>query len=360
MIRWRALALLPLLAAAGCHPDEGTYTHKTKLEAFPGGYHGRVSQDSSAVQRSTHMDTTVYVCGVEFDDGYDWRHDGSYGAATGRLVVFRDGSRSLEIPAGAGNTWSLDPDLHHLMGGHIYTESCTAEGTVIGRDGEVLFCYAGREVLRGLVVEGDDVYTLGQSRSGSGFSLRCNGTVIFSSEDGVISGEMSDSPDYPTGALYRDGGHLYFCYCRGVTATGSGKAWFVVEDGRETQVLSELDGSVSYDIRVCSGEISVGRRIYSETCEYLYVSGEERAQLLVFSDGTFSLYAAKAVIPRRFFHTYYIFSWRVAALCGTSVYMAVTPSGEDHEPYLWRDGKTRSMPIDGFLTAVEVVLTQKE
>ena len=356
---------LALLSPTGClsgEEDDCTVAHKSRLEAFSSisSGRGRAGEDSSDVRRSAQADTLVYVCGVEFDDGYDWRHDSTYGAASGRLVLFCEGVRTLEVPAGAGQTFSLDPDMHILSDGHLYSEGCTSSSTVIGRDGEILFSYEGRESLRGLLVEGDDVYTLGQSRTGQGFSLRKNGELVFSREDGTVCGGLFDSPEYPTGALYRDSGHLYFAYSRGLTSSGSGKAWFVYEDGRETQILSDLDSTVSYDIRIRSGEVSVRKVTPTVMNEYIYSSEEGFAHLLVFGDGTFSLYSPRAIIPRRFMQTYYVFSWRVVCLCGRCCHMTVTPSGEDSVPYLWKDGEGAEIPINGFLTAVEVVLTGKE
>ena len=350
------MAALAILCMAACHKMvDSTTAHRSKLDAMGGRGLSREQGDSLGVNRITVPDTVVFVSAVEFGSDYDWRRDTSYGAVTARIVLFRDAVRVLEIETDGVRT-SADADFHHLLGGHIYTEGCDRSHTYVGRDGETLFSYSGRELICGLIPSEEGLYTLGQSRSGKGLSLRLNGEMLFEDREGSVSSRMSDSPLYPTGALYKDGEHMYFSYSRPITAGGQGKAWFVVEDGRETQILSDLEGKERYDIRVRSGDIEISSISSGDDKRcYSYEDGPYRAMLCLFQDWTFSFSSMRAVIPRRFSRTYFMFSWRNAALLGKSGYCAVTPMSEGSQPYLWHDGYATKLPLNGFLTAVEVM-----
>jgi hypothetical protein len=328
-------------------------TGKTRLEAFRDRY--TVSSRGTAVpgHDPEARDTIIYMSSVEFPDGYDWRRDTSYGEITGRLAVYRDNVRILEVPAGPGFLAGLDPDLHHLVDGHLFTESCTDAATVIGLDGEKLFSYPGRELLCGLLVEGNDVYTLGQSRTGRGLSLRRNGEELFSRSDGALAAHISDRVDYPTGALYRDGGHLYFSYWR-PSSDGSGKEWFIVEDGTESRVAVPDDRI--YDIRIRDGvpELSPVKPLYVSL--YSYQEGDLKDVVAVSKAGKLTVYSPLWPASKHIDQPMLFLSFRNACLAGKSLYIAMNPlSGE--RPFLWRDGDTLfSLDINGFVTEVSVTL----
>lgn len=319
-----------------------------KLEAFGDRYVEGVRGGGVPVHPRAEKDTVVYMTGVEFPEGYDWRRDSSFGEVNGRLVLFRDSIRVLEIPAGAGSIASLAPDLHHLCGGHIYTESCTEEGTVIGRDGEMLFSYPGRELLCGLLVEGDDVYTLGRSRSGQGFSLRRNGVEVFSRPDGGIAAQFSARPDYPSGALYRDERHMCFSYWR---PSGDDKEWYVVKDGTESPVAVP-DGRM-YDIRIRDGVLDISPVKSSAVRVFNYVEGSWKSTVVVSKVGGLTIYSplwpTYSVISGQML----FLSFRNASLFGHRLYMALNPLDDDEAPFLWRDGQSLySLGLHGFVTEV--------
>ena len=104
-------------------------------------------QPSSHDKPSDDGSTAVYVTGVEFPDGYDWRTDSLYGVINASVVLYRDDERILTIPAGASEQVSPDPDMHHFLAGDLYTEYSDASGTTVKRNGVRLFAYEGREVL---------------------------------------------------------------------------------------------------------------------------------------------------------------------------------------------------------------------
>lgn len=341
------IMLVPLALAAACTLEN---TGRTRLEAFPDRYSVRPRGEGDG-HAAVAMDTVVYVAAVDYPEGYDWRRDTSNGAVTGRLVLYRDGVQVLSVPAGAGCRVSLDHDLHHLAGRHLYTEYCTADGTAIGRDGEELFSYPGREFLCGLLVEGSDVLTLGQSRSGSGFSLRLNGEELMSRQDGTVASHISDNARYPSGALYRDRGHLYFSYYKD-DPQGGGRSWYIVEDGVETKVDPGREGML--DIRMKEGEMSVTVVTAGSLKDWMYSSEGQYAWLTTLSDGSIALYAP-CKSGRIYMDPFYLLSFRNACLAGKNFYMGLNPL-DGGRPWIWKDREEEyRLDINGFITAVGLV-----
>lgn len=340
-----------VLFLCGCEKQavEGA-AHKSRLEAMGGVRHyGKVDDGTGRSQKS---DTVVYVSAVSFPEGYDWRRDSCYGEVNGRIMLFKDGVPEISVDAGAGHGVSLDPDRHHLMGGRLYTESLSGDRTSIGRDGVELFGYAGRENLCGLLVEGDEVYTLGQ-RLGGGFALRRNGEILYSRESGTVAAHMSDNCDYRTGALYRDSGHLYFSYCLPVD---DGYSWYIVEDGKESRVDTQSKGWL--DIRVKDGETVISPVSSSQMTYYIYNGDIAGATVSIRrSDG--SLWAIgpgnrHADLPGSGY--YYFFSFRNAFVLGKRFYIATTDKEKGTAPFLWQDGAVTTLGINGFVTEVEALV----
>ena len=352
LIMKRLFAFLLLSAVfPGCVRD-GDGLHK--LDAFSDRYAESVRGGGVPVHAQPRTDTVLYMTAVEFPEGYDWRRDTSSGEVQGRLVLFRDSLRILDFPAGPGYSASLDPDLHHFAGGHIYTESCTADETVIGRDGEVLFSYPGRELLCGLLVEGDDIYTPGRSRSGEGFSLRRNGEEIFSRSDGGIAALYSANPSYPSGALYRDRGHLYFSYWRPLDEDSDIKLWYVVEDGAESRV--EVPDGRMYDIRIRDGTPVITPMKYSAIGVYNYYEGEWKDVVVVSRIGHLTVYSPLWPTYLYIEPLMLFLSFRNACLSGHRLYIAMNPLSEGGQPYLWQDGEIMyPVGVNGFITEVAAV-----
>lgn len=352
MVMKKTIGLMLILSAlSGCVRESGGIH---KLEAFGDRFVESSRGGGVPVHAQPHADTVLYMTAVEFPEGYDWRRDTSRGDVRGRLVLFRDSLRILDFPAGAGCAASLDPDLHHFAGGHIYTESCTADETVIGRDGEVLFSYPGRELLCGLLVEGDDIYTLGRSRSGAGFSLRRNGEELFSRPDGGIAALFSSNPSYLSGALYRDHGHLYFSYWRPLDGDGDTRLWYVVEDGAESRV--EVPDGRMYDIRIRDGAPVITPLKFSPLGVYSYYEGTWKDVVVVSRDGRLTVYSPLwptyvGIDPLMLF-----LSFRNACLSGHRLYIAMNPIEEGGRPFLWRDGEIMyHIGVNGFVTEVSLV-----
>ena len=142
-----------------------------------------------------------YTVGVDYPEGYDWRSDEEKESVRCSLVVFADGIPMMKVPVGQEYEISSDPDMHRMLGGNLYTDYSTAEETVIKRNGTLLFRYTGCEMIVGMAVEGDYVYTLGLSRSGAGFSFRRNGEILL---------ERNDCHAYPRLQRIEDGFSLAF------------------------------------------------------------------------------------------------------------------------------------------------------
>lgn len=351
------ISVIGISLIAGCTGNEDDVCHKTRLEAFGDRYRPH-TKDSISLRGSVTPDTAVFICGVEFPPDYDWRRDTSFGNIQARIILMRDGCRVMEIPAGGGSHASTDPDLHHLVDGHVYTEFTYGKGTVIGRDGADLFTYQEKEILRGLMVEGDEVWTLGQYKDKDGFALRRNGVIVMEKENGQVAGRITDRMDYPGGALYRDSGHLYFAYWRPAAAGSMDRAWYIVEDGQETQVQVESSGI--YDIRVKDGTVIKTPVTPSHSLYNKYTDGETTVTVVAYSDGSIliSYPGMKCDDPEK--GGYYFFSYRNACLSGKTLYLALTPFEKGKAPFLWRNGTVSEIEMNGFVTAVDVSVLPRE
>ena len=132
----------------------------------------------------------VYVTAFDYQKGYDWRTDPEKGVVKCSLVVFADALPMMKIPVGDTYEVSSDPDMHRMIGGHIYTDYSTETETVIKKDGLTIVRYDAREMICGMLVQDDTLYTLGHPRSGEGFALRKNGEVLLERASGRSSGRL--------------------------------------------------------------------------------------------------------------------------------------------------------------------------
>jgi len=173
----------------------------------------------------------IYLAGVEYPPDYDWQRDTAYGTVACNLILFRGKERILTIPAGPEREISPDPDMVRIFGGHLYTDYSTATETVFRRDGKELFRYPGRERIRGFLLVGSSVHTLGENRDGEGFSYRIDGKTVFERKSGTILGGQA-IPFFEGGALNRDEGKVWFSY-------KTAKNVYLVGDGVEEAVPAE-------------------------------------------------------------------------------------------------------------------------
>ena len=353
--------------------------------------------------RDARTDTAFYVLGVEFPTRYDWRKDSLGGNVDCRLVYFEGQKRILEIDAGPNCDIRPFSDRNRLWGRHLYSDFIKDSSTVICRDGEVLFSYDGRELMRGFMVNVDGVHTLGQNRGGEGFSYRINGREVFSSSKGFVLGDAFDS--YPrSGALDVDDGKVCFAYYIG------DDYYFVREDDYEAVEVPEDVGKI-LDIRSIGGEIYVaaeslygpqlvlvgpedraicqtnkaigfdrcrivrsGDEVYVKAMVKLWKGGEECCLWtedgervlsggdFFFESSDFAYYCSNAskgiygisaggemYAPQTISNTF-------GPRCGTyrngAFYLALTPSVSGFNPFVWVNGRELAFAMNGYLMEV--------
>lgn len=379
----------------------------TPLDEPPaGGYFRRPPADTpSAVTDSLQQslpeppapvpDTLLYCSAVRFPDDYDWQRDTAYSAVPFELLLYRDGTPVLTLAWDQDACFGPDPDLHHLLDGHLYTERMSGTQTRVGCDGTELFRFDGREFLVGLLPDGEDLYTLSRKTSGAGgFSYRRNGTVLLESDTGMPFGDLSDSSYSPTGALYRDGGAIVFCYQEGtdVRLVRDGVAATLEErflpgtlldcklhDGRETLLQTDYAGALVYSGRlwfhetgsVVTGYFFSGRaRGFSgwmdgSTDTFPRQLCREEAILFYGPEGAFAISAdaagnvrwygpdgaGSAGLPAR------LFSPKCAAVAGGRPLLALTPLDTSLPPRLTWGTRKWEISLNGYISAVAVELS---
>ncbi|MDE6870868.1 MAG: hypothetical protein K2J62_01955 [Bacteroidales bacterium] len=203
---------------------------------------GRTEQGGSEEQKKQK---SLYVTGVEYAEGYDWRPDLGCSADNCKVFLMKDGTRIMEVDVGYSACISADADMHRCIEGHLYTDFSTDMETVIKRDGAELFRYFGREMIARMVVRDDGIYTLGQPRSGSGWTYRKNGEILLHKGSGnLVSG------------LYEDLGKLYFSYEDYIgTPSGTVTRYYMVENTIPTAIQTTDDIIKIDDIRMIEGTL---------------------------------------------------------------------------------------------------------
>lgn len=409
-------ALLP--AIYSCEPDfHSIDPYKTRAEALSGGSSSGGGGHSGTNPAIPVRDTTVWVSGIDFPDGYDWRQDSLYGGVAARVVLLRGQEQVLDLPAGAAQHVSAQADMHHLVDGHLYTEYSDESSTYIKRDGKDLYKFADAECLRSILPFGNDIYTLTQKRSGNGFVLRRGSEILMERDEGVVQGTFGEGAEPQYGALYINDGHICFSYTRRLGSQGSQMAFYIVVDGVEAQQYSD------------KGEIIAARQVGDDIClltlnrtsgllmlkvgkhEYviqnqkvssvknvaisslngqifmaatilfangnghtgIWIGGElqraisGRSVVLRENDtvcymsennnGDLLLYNSNGLKTNEI-RQHFLFSQNCGQLCGGKLFLATTSSADDH-PVLWQDGKSEEIDIHGMLTGISVVVTDR-
>ncbi len=393
MLHHHLLLAGALLFSAGCIPE---------TQWLPTGHprsdcHSR-KPPSGGSSLPDEKDTVVFMTGVKFADDYDWRKDSDYGLAEFEVVLYRDFNPCLTIPSSSGAV-SPDPDTHHMIGANLYTECVSSGKTRLARDAQIIISFDGGELFKGILPDGDDIYTLSERRDGHGFSLRCNGEVLFSSESGSVFGDLADPSYRPYGALYKDEGKICFCYRDGEgldekyyfvidgKAADSGRKakydiqdmkvsegypssaelsclWFSVSEGR---VWREDDGrtilsgwmgyggmensscTVSEDDPETLREICVGEALIlhgARTDHALLETADSAVEIWCYDNGS---------ALRQRVEGHRLMSASCADLLGDGLYAVLTPdAGDTHKIYC--DGESREMEFHGFFSGIRVFL----
>lgn len=232
-----------LVQAAGC----GT----VELER-PADIPGHVQDTAGG--GSTHLPERpkeLYVTGVEYPEGYDWKADSDYGYVACTVFLMKDGERIVELDVDDRDMVASDADMHRCFGGHLYTDYSTESETVIKKDGDEMFRYPDRELICGFQVIDDDVYTLGMPRTGDGWTYRRNGKLM-----------MVKTAGYLMTGLEVDNGELWFAYVDPVaTSDGVRNRYYIVRDGNASPVGTGEDVECVDDILLHGGTVYYTARL---------------------------------------------------------------------------------------------------
>lgn len=186
-----------------------------------------------------------YVTCFDYPEEYDWRMDPERGSVKCSLVVFADGLPMMKVPVGDAYEVSPDPDMHRIIKGHLYTDYSTGTETVIKKDGKTVLRYVANEVICGMIVEKDTIYTLAHLRGGDGFTFRKNGEVILERPSGRTFRR-----------LHRDGDQICFAFTEPVEAgEESIERYYHCADGVIVQAAVRDDVKKVWDIMSIRGDI---------------------------------------------------------------------------------------------------------
>ena len=218
---------LPLSAiVASCGLSEvGGAGHKGSGSVIWGDSPGNSSGGGNSIV------PVCYMTAADYAKGYDWRADEARETVKCSLVVYVDGIPAMKVPVGETHEICSDPDMHRVIDGHLYTDYASSGQTVIKKNGVFLFSYPGEERLCNMLSRGEDIYTLGESRTGTGFSFRKNGESIVSRENGSLIGSLKSSGD-----------SLNFTFCEEIrNAGGSIMRYYSVYGSKVSQIALRDD-----------------------------------------------------------------------------------------------------------------------
>lgn len=270
---------MALMASVSCGLQEIGGDESGKDDVWLGPGVG-ISQGTAESVRKT----VWYLTGVDYPEGYDWRADAEVGTVKCSLVVYANGVPMMKVPAGDAYETSSAPDMHRVIDGDLYTDYSSDSTTVIKKNGKLLFRYPGREMMVGMAVDGDDVYTLGQSRSGRGFSYRKNGELLFEHPSGRLFDHFEKSASGCSFAYSEEISlseriiERYYIYSEDsvrqiAVREDVKKVWDVLITDGDVQYLASLVGisnpvSVSGDDSMTALEVSQGSSVRS--CRFVH------------------------------------------------------------------------------------------
>lgn len=188
---------------------------------------------------SSNVDKKIcYMTAFDYPDNYNWRSDIENGDIKCSLIVFANDVPVMKIPVGNEYCVSSDPDMHRVIGGHLYTDYSTDHETVIKKDGKEIFRYEGRERILDMTVSGQDILSLGCPRRGDGLIFRRNGIAEFQKENAAPLGKIQITKDV-----------ISFAYREIVQAADKTlERYWIFQDGQSIQVAVREDIRKVWDI----------------------------------------------------------------------------------------------------------------
>ena len=231
---------MALMASVSCGLQEIGGEESGKEDVWLGPGVGISQGNTESIRK-----TVWYLTGMDYPEGYDWRADTEVGMVKCSLVVYANGVPMMKVPVGDAYETSSAPDMHRLIDGDLYTDYSADSTTVIKKNGKLLFRYSGREMMVGMAVDGDDVYTLGQSRSGRGFSYRKNGDILF---------------EHPSGRLFdhfeKSAAGVFFAYSEEILFSGRLiERYYVYSEDSVRQIAVREDVKKVWDVAVTDGTV---------------------------------------------------------------------------------------------------------
>ena len=226
------------LQVSGDGSGDGTEDGADDVWTGPGS--SIVNGDTGPIKKSVW-----FMTGFDYPEGYDWRSDQQVGEVKCSLVVFANGVPMMKVPVGHEYEVSSDPDMHRMIGSDLYTDYSDDSLTVIKKNGKLLYRYPGREMIVGMYVQDEDVYTLGQSRSGRGFSYRKNGEPVVERMNGTLFN-----------TFFKTGQGCAFAFYETIKSESEDlERYFICIDGEVSQVAVREDVSKVWDILYKDGRI---------------------------------------------------------------------------------------------------------
>lgn len=344
-----------------------------------------------------------YMTATDYSKKYDWRADQAKETVRCSLVVYADGSPIMKVPVGEKCNVSSDPDMHRIVEGHLYTDYPSQGETIIKKDGTFLFSYPGEEHIAGMYVRNADVYTLGESRNGDGFSFRRNGETIVFREKGVLLGRLNHDGDSLVFAFYdevmnAEGNNRRYYSVYGSTVSQIAlrddllQVWDVAREGDDIVYVASLAG-ISQPVVVvgeemmaldmpkgttmtsCSlfkvgGKIGVEgvfRTVAGARFGGIWLNGERIATvsdltvsaLCTDGDGVYCAFNPRnASTPGRIYRAGEMFDMPQGYACMSGQCLTVTggimqvglSSLKGEKPLVWKDGQIDSVKVNGYIS----------
>lgn len=224
---------------------------------------------------SQKADSSIYSLGIEYPAYYDWHKDSLYGNIHCKIVLFANQERLIEVDAGPGCLARPYIDMNRIAEGNLYSDVSMNGQTIFSMNGCEIFRYDEEEMVLGFLIQDGDIYTLGQSRKGTGFSFRKNGELIHSEPQGQILGNMNKIHGR-SGAIRTEGESFYYFYS---IKNETGQQWYMAKDRQIEELNIPSDIVRIHDMAYMNGELHIVANTSSNRNRAIYINGDKRYNL---------------------------------------------------------------------------------